>query len=106
MAKMLSKAPQRARAEQIVTEIESLGGTIDSHGGNNSFGVHVEVLSGDFPLSSWRFSRSHPQAAFPAPELGASVKSNWPASKLRRIICCRARVARCVALYSATGATA
>ena len=29
-------------------EIESVGGSIDSYGGNNSFGVNAEVLSGDF----------------------------------------------------------
>jgi zinc protease len=28
--------------------VESLGGSIDSYGGNNSFGVSAEVLSGDF----------------------------------------------------------
>ena len=62
MAKMLLKGTSARTAEQIVTQIESLGGTIDSHGGNNSFGVHVEVLSGDFPCRTGDFIRSHPQA--------------------------------------------
>src|SRR6266511_4263046 len=35
-------------AERIATEIESLGGSIDSFGGNNSFGVSAEVLASDF----------------------------------------------------------
>jgi zinc protease len=47
-AKMLLKGTQKRSAEQIATEIESLGGSIDSFGGNNSFGVSAEVLSGDF----------------------------------------------------------
>ncbi|MBI4663042.1 MAG: insulinase family protein [Verrucomicrobia bacterium] len=48
MAKMLLKGTSRRSAEQIVTEIESVGGSIDSYGGNNSFGVSAEVLNGDF----------------------------------------------------------
>src|SRR6266516_548806 len=48
MAKMLLQGTRRRRAEQIATEIESLGGSIDSFGGNNSFGVNAEVLAGDF----------------------------------------------------------
>ena len=35
-------------AEKIATEIESVGGHIDTYGGNNSFGVNAEVLSSDF----------------------------------------------------------
>src|SRR5262245_57070879 len=48
LAKMLLKGTPTRSAEQLVTEIESLGGSIDSYGGNNSFGVSLEVLSGDF----------------------------------------------------------
>lgn len=48
LAKMLLKGTPTRTAEQIVTEIESLGGSIDSYGGNNSFGVSAEVLSSDF----------------------------------------------------------
>lgn len=48
MAKMLLKGTRARTAEQIVTEIESLGGSIDTYGGNNSFGVSAEVLSEDF----------------------------------------------------------
>src|ERR1044071_6842755 len=47
-AKMLRKGTRRRDAERIVTQIESLGGSIESFGGNNSFGVSAEVLSGDF----------------------------------------------------------
>ena len=48
LSKMLLKGTTRRTAEQIVTEIESLGGSIDTYGGNNSFGVSAEVLSSDF----------------------------------------------------------
>lgn len=48
LAKMLLKGTSHRSAEQIVTEIESLGGSIDTYGGNNSFGVSAEVLSADF----------------------------------------------------------
>src|SRR2546426_7049688 len=47
-AKMLLRGTRRRSAEQIATEIESLGGSIDSFGGNNSFGVSAEVLASDF----------------------------------------------------------
>ena len=48
LAKLLLKGTQSRTAEQIVTEIESLGGSIDSYGGNNSFGVNAQVLQADF----------------------------------------------------------
>ncbi len=48
--KMLLKGTTRRNAEQIAREIEFVGGSIDSYGGNNSFGVNVEVLSGDFQV--------------------------------------------------------
>ena len=50
MAKMLLKGTRTRTAEQIVTEIESLGGSIDTFGGNNSFGVTAELLSSDFEI--------------------------------------------------------
>ena len=46
--KMLLKGTKTRSAEDIATEIESIGGSIDSFGGNNSFGVSAEVLSDDF----------------------------------------------------------
>ena len=47
-AKMLMQGTQSRSAEQIALEIESIGGSIDTFGGNNSFGVNTEVLSSDF----------------------------------------------------------
>ncbi|HTL17919.1 MAG TPA: pitrilysin family protein [Patescibacteria group bacterium] len=48
MGKLLLKGTNTRSAEDIAREIESIGGSIDSYGGNNSFGVNAEVLSNDF----------------------------------------------------------
>jgi len=45
---MLLKGTKTKSARQIADEIESLGGTIDAYGGNNSFGCSVSVLKEDF----------------------------------------------------------
>ena len=50
LVKMLLQGTATRDAEQIATEIESVGGHIGSYGGNNSFGVQAEVMSGDFQL--------------------------------------------------------
>jgi zinc protease len=46
--KLLLKGTITRSAEQIAAEIESVGGSIDAFGGNNSFGVNAEVLNEDF----------------------------------------------------------
>lgn len=46
--KLLLKGTQTRSAEEIAHEIESIGGSIDSYGGNNSFGLNAEVMSTDF----------------------------------------------------------
>lgn len=48
LARLLVKGTTTRSAEQIAREIESVGGSLDSYGGNNSFGVNAEVLSSDF----------------------------------------------------------
>ena len=48
LAKSLLKGTPTRTAEQIANEIESLGGSLDTYGGNNSFGLNMEVLSSDF----------------------------------------------------------
>ena len=48
--KLLLKGTKSRSAEDIASEIESVGGSIDSYGGNNSFGVNAEVMSGDFAV--------------------------------------------------------
>jgi len=49
-SRMLLKGTSHRSARDIVTEIESVGGSIDSYGGNNSFGVNLETLSSDFAI--------------------------------------------------------
>ncbi len=49
-AKLLIKGTASRSAEQIAREIESVGGSLDSFGGNNTFGVNADVLSEDFAL--------------------------------------------------------
>jgi len=46
--KLLLKGTESKSGEEIARAIESVGGSIDSYGGNNSFGVNAEVLSSDF----------------------------------------------------------
>ena len=67
-AKMLLKGTSSRSAEQIAREIESVGGSIDSYGGNNSFGINAEVLSSDFSvglnlLTDALLNPSFPEAA-------------------------------------------
>ena len=50
MAKTIIKGTQRRSAEDIAREIESVGGSLDTYGGNQSFGVNAEVLSSDFTI--------------------------------------------------------
>ena len=64
--KMLLKGTTRRSAEDIAKEIESVGGRIDSYGGNNSFGVNAEVLSGDFAIGLDLLSDVLVNPTFPA----------------------------------------
>ena len=66
MAKLLLKGTRRRNADEIVREIESLGGHIDSFGGNNSFGVTAEVLSSDLEIGLEMVSDVLLEATFPA----------------------------------------
>jgi zinc protease len=67
--KMLLKGTKRRSAEDIAREIESVGGGIDSYGGNNSFGVNAEVLSSDFDLGLDLVADVLLNPTFPAPAL-------------------------------------
>jgi len=69
LAKMLLKGTATRSAETIATEIESVGGQIDSYGGNNSFGVNAEVLSGDFATGMDLLADVVLRPVFPADEL-------------------------------------
>lgn len=48
LSRLLLKGTPTRSAERIASEIESLGGSIDSYAGNNSLGVNLEVLRSDF----------------------------------------------------------
>jgi zinc protease len=67
--KMLLKGTARRSAEDIAREIESVGGSIDSYGGNNSFGVNAEVLSADFAKGLDLMADVLLQPTFPAEAL-------------------------------------
>jgi zinc protease len=69
LAKTLLKGTPTRSAEKIATEIESVGGSIDSYGGNNSFGVNVEVLSSDFTTGLDLLADVLLNPIFPANEL-------------------------------------
>lgn len=66
MAKLLVKGTEHRTGHQIAEEIESVGGSIDAYGGNNSFGASIEVLSGDFPLGLEVMADILQQPSFPA----------------------------------------
>ena len=67
--KMLLKGTTRRSAEDISREIESVSGSIDSYGGNNSFGVNAEVLSADFATALDLLADVLLHPTFPAPVL-------------------------------------
>jgi len=48
LAKMLMQGTRSRKAEEIASQIESVGGHLDAYGGNNSYGVNAEVMSSDF----------------------------------------------------------
>jgi zinc protease len=69
LAKMLLKGTATRTAEKLATEIESVGGHMDSYGGNNSFGVNSEVLSSDFAIGLELLADAVLNPSFPADEL-------------------------------------
>jgi zinc protease len=69
LAKMLLQGTTRRSAEQIASEIESVGGSIDSYAGNNSLGVNAEVLRNDFGMGLNLLADVLLQPAFPAEAL-------------------------------------
>ena len=69
LANMLIKGTAKRSAEKIATEIESIGGHIDSYGGNQSFGISAEVMSSDFATGLDLVADVLLNPAFPANEL-------------------------------------
>jgi len=69
LARLLLKGTPKRSAEKIATEIESVGGHIDSYGGNQSFGINAEVMSGDFTIGLNLVADVLLNPLFPAEEL-------------------------------------
>jgi zinc protease len=69
MTKMLSKGTATRTAEQIASEIESIGGSLEPYAGNHSFGVSAEVLREDFETGLQLVSDVLLRPAFPADPL-------------------------------------
>jgi zinc protease len=69
LAKMLLQGTAKRTAEQIATEIESIGGHIDSYAGNNSLGLNAEVLSEDFDTGLELMADVLLRSAWPEPAL-------------------------------------
>ncbi len=66
LAKMFMQGTKTRSAEQIASQIESIGGHLDAYGGNNSFGVNAEVMSGDFKTGFDLFADVLLNPSFPA----------------------------------------
>jgi len=66
VSKMLLQGTRTRTAEQIATAVESVGGSIESFGGNNSFGLTAEVLSDDFKTGFEVFADVLLHPSFPA----------------------------------------
>ncbi len=69
LARMLIKGTTSRTAHKIATGIESVGGHIDSYGGNQSYGVIAEVLAEDFALGMDLLADVLLNSNFPANEL-------------------------------------
>lgn len=69
LARMLLQGTTCRTAETIAEQIESVGGSVDTFGGNNSFGVNVEVLRDDMALGLDLLTDLLRNPSFPAPGL-------------------------------------
>lgn len=69
LAKLMMKGTKTRTAEQLATEIESVGGSLDTYSGNNSLGVTAEVLREDFALGLELLTEVLLRPSFPKAEL-------------------------------------
>ncbi|HYT61731.1 MAG TPA: pitrilysin family protein [Haliangiales bacterium] len=83
-AKMLLQGTKKRSAEQIATQIESLGGSMDSFGGNNSFGVSVEALRDDFAKGLELLADVLLNPKFPPPEFKREREAQLAALKAQK----------------------
>src|SRR5262249_3286405 len=68
-SRTMIKGTKSRNAEQIASAIESVGGSIGHQAGNNSFGISVEVLRGDFERGLDVLSDVILNPTFPADEV-------------------------------------
>ncbi|NGO39999.1 insulinase family protein [Limisphaera ngatamarikiensis] len=68
-ARLLLKGTKRRSGEAVARTIESVGGYLDSYGGNNSFGLSAEVLHEDLDLGLELLAEILQQPAFPVSAL-------------------------------------
>ncbi len=66
---MLLKGTKTKTAQGIAQKIESLGGSIDTYGGNNSFGCSVSVLKEDFDTGLEILADVIMNSTFPSQEI-------------------------------------
>ena len=69
LAKVMMKGTKTRTAEELATEIESVGGSLDTYSGNNSLGVTAEVLREDFALGLELLTEVLLRPSFPKAEL-------------------------------------
>jgi zinc protease len=67
LSRLLLQGTKRRSAEQIASGIESVGGHIDTYGGNNSLGASVEVMRSDFDTGLDLLADVLLHPSFPAP---------------------------------------
>ena len=84
LAKMLLQGTARRSAEQIALEAESVGGSIDSFGGNNSFGLNLEILRDDFENGLELFADVLRNPAFPGSPLEREKEIQTASIKAQR----------------------
>jgi zinc protease len=69
LARMLMQGTTTRSAAQIASEIESVGGSLETYAGNNSLGLNAEVLRPDFDLGLDLLADVLRHPAFPADAL-------------------------------------
>lgn len=84
LARMLVQGTKRRNSEQIAVEIESVGGSIDAYGGNNSFGLSLETLSSDIGLGMDLMADVLLNPAFPTEDLVREREMQLAAIRARR----------------------
>jgi len=84
MSKLLLKGTKSRKAEAIAEEIESVGGHIDTYGGNNSLGVTAEVLADDFDTGLDLVADVVQNPSFPAGPLERERQVQLAAIKAQR----------------------